>query len=116
MPKPCQSKAALPVEGSAGMMLELLLARAGVSVLVPEKHTHLLRDFRGETLHPLTLEIIHELGLLERLLRLPHQENTADERPVRTSGIHVGGFQLPRPSVNVAYFSLNCRSLPWKRP
>lgn len=56
------------------MMLGLLLARAGVSVLVVEKHADFLRDFRGDTLHPSTLEIIHELGLLERFLQLPHQK------------------------------------------
>jgi 2-polyprenyl-6-methoxyphenol hydroxylase-like FAD-dependent oxidoreductase len=54
----------------------LLLARAGVPVLVLEKHTDFLRDFRGDTLHPSTLEVIHELGLLEKLLQLPHQEVT----------------------------------------
>ena len=56
------------------MMLGLLLARAGVSVLVLEKHADFLRDFRGDTIHPSTLELMHELGLLEELLRLPHQE------------------------------------------
>jgi 2-polyprenyl-6-methoxyphenol hydroxylase-like FAD-dependent oxidoreductase len=58
------------------MMLGLLLARAGVSVLVLEKHADFLRDFRGDTLHPSTLEIMHELGLLERFLQLPHQKVT----------------------------------------
>lgn len=56
------------------MMLGLLLARAGVSVLVLEKHPDFLRDFRGDTLHPSTLEVIHEIGLLERFLQLPHQK------------------------------------------
>jgi 2-polyprenyl-6-methoxyphenol hydroxylase-like FAD-dependent oxidoreductase len=56
------------------MMLGLLLARAGVSVVVLEKHADFLRDFRGDTLHPSTLEIMHELGLLERFLQLPHQK------------------------------------------
>lgn len=71
---------AMPVQcciaggGPAGMMLGLLLARAGVSVLVLEKHADFLRDFRGDTLHPSTLEIIHELGVLERFLQLPHQK------------------------------------------
>lgn len=60
--------------GPAGMMLGLLLARAGVPVLVLEKHADFLRDFRGDTLHPSTLEIMHELGVLERFLRLPHQK------------------------------------------
>lgn len=60
--------------GPAGMMLGLLLARAGVSVLVLEKHADFLRDFRGDTLHPSTLEIMHELGELDRFLQLPHQK------------------------------------------
>ena len=60
--------------GPAGMMLGLLLARAGVSVLVLEKHADFLRDFRGDTIHPSTLELMHELGLLEEFLKLPHQK------------------------------------------
>jgi 2-polyprenyl-6-methoxyphenol hydroxylase-like FAD-dependent oxidoreductase len=56
------------------MMLGLLLARAGVRVLVLEKHADFLRDFRGDTIHPSTLEVMHELGLLDGLLRLPHQK------------------------------------------
>ncbi|MEK7761366.1 MAG: FAD-dependent oxidoreductase [Nitrospirota bacterium] len=60
--------------GPAGMILGLLLARAGVDVLVLEKHADFLRDFRGDTIHPSTLEVIHELGLLEQLLALPHQK------------------------------------------
>jgi len=59
--------------GPAGMMLGLLLARAGVNVLVLEKHADFLRDFRGDTIHPSTLEVMHELGLLDDLLKLPHQ-------------------------------------------
>ena len=60
--------------GPAGMMLGLLLARAGVPVVVLEKHGDFLRDFRGDTIHPSTLELMHELGLLEKFLRLPHDE------------------------------------------
>ncbi|HEV2009383.1 MAG TPA: FAD-dependent monooxygenase, partial [Burkholderiales bacterium] len=60
--------------GPAGMMLALLLARAGIAVSVLEKHADFLRDFRGDTIHPSTLEIVHELGLLDELLREPHQE------------------------------------------
>jgi 2-polyprenyl-6-methoxyphenol hydroxylase-like FAD-dependent oxidoreductase len=56
------------------MMLGLLLARAGVDVLVLEKHADFLRDFRGDTIHPSTLEVMHELGLLDDLLKLPHQK------------------------------------------
>ena len=60
--------------GPAGMMAAYLLARAGVDVLVLEKHGNFLRDFRGDTIHPSTLEVMHELGLLEDFLALPHQE------------------------------------------
>jgi 2-polyprenyl-6-methoxyphenol hydroxylase-like FAD-dependent oxidoreductase len=60
--------------GPAGIMLGLLMARAGVEVLVLEKHADFLRDFRGDTIHPSTLEVMHELGLLEDLLKLPHQK------------------------------------------
>jgi len=59
--------------GPAGMMLGLLLARAGVAVIVLEKHTDFLRDFRGDTIHPSTLAVMHDLGLLDRFLKLPHQ-------------------------------------------
>lgn len=60
--------------GPAGMMLGLLLARAGVPVVVLEKHADFLRDFRGDTVHPSTLEVLHELGLLERFLQRPHDK------------------------------------------
>lgn len=60
--------------GPAGMVLGLLIARAGVKVAVLEKHADFLRDFRGDTIHPSTLEIMHELGILEEFLQRPHQE------------------------------------------
>src|SRR5580698_7239665 len=60
--------------GPAGMMLGLLLARAGVSVVVLEKHADFFRDFRGDTIHPSTLELMAELGLLDEFLKLPHQK------------------------------------------
>src|SRR5262245_12599922 len=60
--------------GPAGMMLGLLLARAGVKVTVLEKHADFFRDFRGDTIHPSTLEVVHELGLLDDFLKRPHQE------------------------------------------
>jgi 2-polyprenyl-6-methoxyphenol hydroxylase-like FAD-dependent oxidoreductase len=60
--------------GPAGMMLGYLLARAGVNVLVLEKHGDFLRDFRGDTIHPSTFEVMHELGLLDEFLELPHQK------------------------------------------
>ena len=60
--------------GPAGMMHGLLMARAGIDVVVLEKHGDFLRDFRGDTVHPSTLEVIRELGLLEDFLKRPHQE------------------------------------------
>ena len=60
--------------GPAGMMCGFLLARAGVDVLVLEKHADFLRDFRGDTIHPSTLEIMYELGLLDAFLKRPHSE------------------------------------------
>ena len=60
--------------GPAGMMLGFLLARSGVDVVVLEKHGDFLRDFRGDTVHPSTLDVLHELGLLDEFLRRPHQE------------------------------------------
>jgi len=60
--------------GPCGLMLSFLLARAGVDVVVLEKHANFLRDFRGDTIHPSTLELMHELGLLDEFLKLPHQK------------------------------------------
>jgi 2-polyprenyl-6-methoxyphenol hydroxylase-like FAD-dependent oxidoreductase len=74
--------------GPAGMMLGLLLARAGVEVVVLEKHADFLRDFRGDTIHPSTLELMWELGLLDDFLKLPHQE-------VRTLYAGIGGTEYP---------------------
>src|SRR5438874_13213000 len=58
--------------GPAGMMLGYLLARAGVQVIVLEKHSDFFRDFRGDTVHPSTLELFYELDLLDDFLMLPH--------------------------------------------
>ncbi len=60
--------------GPAGIMLGLLLARAGLPVTVLEKHVDFFRDFRGDTIHPSTLELLYELGLLEKFLKLPHSQ------------------------------------------
>ena len=74
--------------GPVGMMLGLLLARAGVDVVVLEKHADFLRDFRGDTIHPSTLEVMHELGLLEAFLALPHTQ-------VRELAGIIGGERIP---------------------
>jgi 2-polyprenyl-6-methoxyphenol hydroxylase-like FAD-dependent oxidoreductase len=73
--------------GPAGVMLGFLLARAGVDVVVLEKHADFLRDFRGDTIHPSTLELMHELGLLDEFLKLPHRE-------VRRLAVQIGATSL----------------------
>lgn len=78
--------------GPAGIMLGFLLARAGVEVLVLEKHADFLRDFRGDTIHPSTLELMHELGLLDDLLRLPHQKAPRLRAQVGTLPLTVADF------------------------
>ncbi|MCI0701773.1 MAG: FAD-dependent oxidoreductase [Planctomycetia bacterium] len=83
-----QTRCCISGGGPAGMMLGLLLARAGVDVIVLEKHGDFLRDFRGDTIHPSTLEVVYELGLLGDFLSRPHQE-------VRQLVGNVGGFEIP---------------------
>ena len=78
--------------GPAGMMLGFLLARAGVDVVVLEKHADFLRDFRGDTIHPSTLEVMHELGLLDEFLRGPHQELTHLDGQVGDSYLTIADF------------------------
>ncbi|HEY7219117.1 MAG TPA: FAD-dependent oxidoreductase [Candidatus Binatia bacterium] len=73
-PEKISARCCIAGGGPAGMMLGYLLARAGVEVLVLEKHGDFLRDFRGDTIHPSTLEVMHELGLLDEFLKLPHQK------------------------------------------
>ena len=78
--------------GPAGMMLGFLLARAGVDTIVLEKHADFLRDFRGDTVHPSTLEVMHELGLLEEFLRRPHQKLSRIEGQVGGQPIVMADF------------------------
>jgi len=96
MPREVSVRCCIAGGGPAGMMLGLLLARAGVEVLVLEKHADFLRDFRGDTIHPSTLEVMHELGLLEDLLRLPHQQVRELSAQVGDAAVTVADFgRLP---------------------
>ncbi len=79
--------------GPAGMMAGFLLARAGVDVLVLEKHRDFLRDFRGDTIHPSTLQVIDELGLLDEFLSLPHQRATHLSGYVGDSVLRIADFR-----------------------
>jgi 2-polyprenyl-6-methoxyphenol hydroxylase-like FAD-dependent oxidoreductase len=74
MPEPLTTRCVIAGGGPAGVMAGFLLARAGVDVVVLEKHVDFFRDFRGDTIHPSTLEVMHELGLLDEFLALPHSK------------------------------------------
>jgi 2-polyprenyl-6-methoxyphenol hydroxylase-like FAD-dependent oxidoreductase len=74
--------------GPAGIVLAYLLAEKGISVTVLEKHRDFFRDFRGDTVHPSTLNVLNELGLLEEFLALPHEQ-------VSSLGLIIGGSQFP---------------------
>src|ERR1700734_708866 len=90
--------------GPAGIMLGFLLARAGVDVLVLEKHKDFFRDFRGDTLHPSTLELMHELGLLEDLLRQPHEKMDSVQAFFGDQAIHIADFtHLPTQCKYIAF-------------
>lgn len=82
--------------GPAGLMLGYLLARSGIRVVVIEKHPDFLRDFRGDTIHPSTLEIMRQLGLLDELLTLPHQRAEKLQAEVAGQEITMADFsRLP---------------------
>jgi 2-polyprenyl-6-methoxyphenol hydroxylase-like FAD-dependent oxidoreductase len=79
--------------GPAGMMLGFLLARMGVDVIVLEKHKDFLRDFRGDTIHPSTLDVIHELGFLDEFLKRPHQEIRELKGQLGTETVTIADFR-----------------------
>src|SRR5213595_3198461 len=94
--EPLSARCCVVGGGPAGMMLGLLLARAGIDVIVLEKHADFFRDFRGDNIHPSTLELMHELGLLEEFLKLPHQEIAQLKAWFGTTELAVADFtQLP---------------------
>ncbi len=86
--------------GPAGVMLGFLLARAGVSVVVLEKHADFFRDFRGDTIHPSTLELMYELGLLDEFLKLPHQK-------IERISIQIGDQHLTM--IDLTHVPTHCR-------
>ena len=86
------------------MMLGFLLARAGVRVVVLEKHADFLRDFRGDTVHPSTLELIYELGLLDEFLKLPHR--TVDRLSLQIGKRRIRLIDLTHLSTQCKYIAL----------
>ncbi len=90
--------------GPAGLMLGLMLARAGVDVTVIEKHGDFLRDFRGDTIHPSTLQVMHELGLADELLKLPHTEARSLHAEIGGKDITIADFSwLPTKNRFIAF-------------
>jgi len=87
--------------GPAGIMLGFLLARMGVDVIVLEKHADFFRDFRGDTIHPSTLEVMYELGILDEFLKRPHQEVRQLCRPDRQPDRHAGGLHPPADALQI---------------
>jgi 2-polyprenyl-6-methoxyphenol hydroxylase-like FAD-dependent oxidoreductase len=88
--------------GPAGIMLGYLLARAGIDVIVLEKHADFLRDFRGDTIHPSTLEVMFELGVLEKFLKRPHQE-------IREFAGQIGNEMIPL--ADLTHLPTHCKFL-----
>src|SRR5215813_11872654 len=100
LPEKFQSRCCIAGGGPAGMMLGYLLARAGIEVMVLEKHADFLRDFRGDTVHPSTLETMHELGVLEEFLKRPHQEVSQVRASIGGEPVLLG---------NMSYLRTRCR-------
>jgi 2-polyprenyl-6-methoxyphenol hydroxylase-like FAD-dependent oxidoreductase len=92
MPDKLQVQCCIAGGGPAGMMLGYLLGRAGVKSVVLEKHADFLRDFRGDTVHPSTLMIMQELGLIEDFLKLPHSKIRALAAQIGTRHVKVADF------------------------
>jgi 2-polyprenyl-6-methoxyphenol hydroxylase-like FAD-dependent oxidoreductase len=103
-PKTIATACVIAGGGPAGMMLGLLLARAGVDVTVLEKHADFLRDFRGDTIHPSTLEVMQELGLLESLLQRPHQKTREVGAQIGDTKVSIADFRhLPTHCKYIAF-------------
>src|SRR5690606_25860395 len=78
--------------GPAGLMIGYLLARAGIDVIVADKWSDIIRDFRGDTIHPSTMQILDELGLLDDFLELPHQKTSRLSLQIAGTRVVVADF------------------------
>jgi 2-polyprenyl-6-methoxyphenol hydroxylase-like FAD-dependent oxidoreductase len=104
MEKTLHTRCCIAGGGPAGMMLGLLLARAGIEVIVLEKHGDFLRDFRGDTVHPSTLDLMQELGLLQAFLQRPH--NRAQDLHVTIAGRDMTIIDFKRVSTHCKFIAL----------
>jgi 2-polyprenyl-6-methoxyphenol hydroxylase-like FAD-dependent oxidoreductase len=96
MAEKLQTRCVIAGGGPAGIMAGYLFARAGVPVIVLEKHADFFRDFRGDTIHPSTLELMYELGLLDEFLKQPHQEVRELRAVINGQAVPIGDFtRLP---------------------
>src|ERR1700740_2228672 len=93
MAEKLQTRCVIAGGGPAGIMAGYLLARAGMPVIVLEKHVDFFRDFRGDTIHPSTLELMYELGLLEEFLKQPHQEMGELHAVINGQRVTIGDFR-----------------------
>src|SRR6185312_15181030 len=94
-----QTRCCIAGGGPAGIMLGYLLARAGIDVVVLEKWPDFFRDFRGDTIHPSTMQVLHELGLLEEFLKVPHDET-------REVSVVIGNEEVPM--ANFSHLPVQC--------
>src|SRR4029450_582347 len=96
MDEKLQTRCVIAGGGPAGIMAGYLFARAGVPVIVLEKHADFFRDFRGDTIHPSTLELMYELGLLDEFLKQSHQEVRELRAVVNGEAVPIADFtKLP---------------------
>ena len=93
MTEKLQTRCVIAGGGPAGIMAGYLLARAGVPVIVLEKHADFFRDFRGDTIHPSTLELMYEFGLLDEFLKQPHQEVRELRAVVNGQAVPIANFR-----------------------
>jgi len=96
MPKTIQTHCCIVGGGPAGMMLGYLLGRAGIETIVLEKHADFFRDFRGDTVHPSTLQVMDELGLIDGFLKVPHQQLQKMDGRFGEASIRVADLALLR--------------------
>src|SRR5947207_7180653 len=108
MPEKLQTRSVIVGGGPAGMMAGYLLAKACVPVVVLEKHADFNRDFRGDTIHPSTLELMCELGLLDQFLEQPHQKLRELRGIINGHGVPIADFSQLTTRCKIFEFMPQC--------